>query len=56
MVLCYDAIVIAWLCAHAVVVSRVRQATASDRVRVGLERATGTVMVGLGVRLALERR
>jgi threonine/homoserine/homoserine lactone efflux protein len=56
MVLCYDAICIAWLCAYAVVISRVRRTTAGARVRKSLERMTGTVMVGLGVRLALESR
>ncbi|HXC76906.1 MAG TPA: LysE family translocator [Candidatus Acidoferrum sp.] len=56
MVVCYDAIVIAWLCAYALVVSRVRRTTAGARVRKGLERVAGTVMIGLGVRLALEAR
>jgi threonine/homoserine/homoserine lactone efflux protein len=56
MVACYDAIVIAWLCAYALVVSRARRSGAGDRLRKGLERVTGTVMIGLGVRLALERR
>jgi threonine/homoserine/homoserine lactone efflux protein len=56
MVLCYDAMVICWLCAYALVVSRMRRTSAGARVRNGLERVTGTVMVGLGVRLALERR
>ena len=56
MVLCYDAIVIAWLCAYALVVSRMRRSDAGARVRQGLERVTGTVMIGLGVRLALEKR
>jgi threonine/homoserine/homoserine lactone efflux protein len=56
MVACYDAIVIAWLCAYALVVSRARRSGAGVRLRKGLERVAGTVMVGLGVRLALERR
>jgi threonine/homoserine/homoserine lactone efflux protein len=56
MVAGYDAIVIAWLCAYALVVSRARQSGAGVRLRKGLERVTGTVMIGLGVRLALERR
>jgi len=56
MVACYDAIVIAWLGAYALVVSRVQRTTAGARVRKGLEGVTGTVMVGLGVRLALETR
>jgi RhtB (resistance to homoserine/threonine) family protein len=56
MVACYDAIVIAWLCAYALVVSRARRSSIGSRVSKGLERVTGTVMIGLGVRLALERR
>ena len=56
MVACYDAIVIAWLCAYALMVSRARRSGAGARLRKGLERVTGTVMIGLGVRLALERR
>jgi threonine/homoserine/homoserine lactone efflux protein len=56
MVACYDAIVIAWLCAYALVVSRARRSGAGVRLRKGLERVAGTVMIGLGVRLALERR
>jgi threonine/homoserine/homoserine lactone efflux protein len=55
MVVCYDAIVIAWLCTYALVVSRARRSIGAG-VRKGLDRATGTVMIGLGVRLALERR
>jgi threonine/homoserine/homoserine lactone efflux protein len=56
MIVCYDAIVVCWLCAYALVVSRMRRSSAGARVRTGLERVTGTVMVGLGVRLAFERR
>jgi threonine/homoserine/homoserine lactone efflux protein len=56
MVVCYDAIVIAWLCAYALVVSRAGRSSIGARARKGFERLTGTVMVGLGVRLALERR
>jgi threonine/homoserine/homoserine lactone efflux protein len=37
-------------------VSRARRSGAGVRLRKGLERVAGTVMVGLGVRLALERR
>jgi threonine/homoserine/homoserine lactone efflux protein len=56
MVVCYDAIVIAWLCAYAVVVSRAGRSGFGARIRSALDRVTGIVMVGLGVRLALERR
>jgi RhtB (resistance to homoserine/threonine) family protein len=56
MVVCYDAIVIAWLCAYGYVVNRAGRSRLGDRLRKGLERATGTVMIGLGVRLAFEPR
>jgi threonine/homoserine/homoserine lactone efflux protein len=56
MVIWYDAIVIAWLCAYALVVSKAGRSSLGARVRKGLDTVTGTVMVGLGVRLALERR
>lgn len=56
MVASYDAIVIAWLCAYALIVSRARRSAAGARLRKGLESVTGAVMIGLGVRLALERR
>jgi RhtB (resistance to homoserine/threonine) family protein len=56
MVACYDAMVITWLCGYALVVSRARRSGIGARVRKGVERLTGTVMIGLGVRLAFERR
>ena len=56
MVAFYDAIVIAWLCMYGYVVSRAGRSRMGGRVRKSLERVTGTVMVGLGVRLAFERR
>ena len=56
MVVCYDVMVIAWLCVYAVVVSRARRSGVGARLRKGLERVTGTVIIGLGLRLALERR
>jgi threonine/homoserine/homoserine lactone efflux protein len=56
MVVCYDVLVVAWLCIYGYVVSRAGASRMGVRVRKGLERVTGTVMVGLGVRLAFERR
>jgi RhtB (resistance to homoserine/threonine) family protein len=56
MVVCYDVLVIAWLCMYGYVVSRAGSSRLGARLRKGLERVTGTVMVGLGVRLAFERR
>jgi len=56
MVACYDALVVAWLCMYGLVVSRAGRSSMGARVRKGLERVTGAVMIGLGVRLAFERR
>jgi threonine/homoserine/homoserine lactone efflux protein len=56
MVVCYDVLVVAWLCIYGYVVSRAGSSRLGLRLRKGLERVTGTVMVGLGVRLAFERR
>ena len=56
MVASYDAMVITWLCGYALVVSRARRSGIGARVGKGVERLTGTVMIGLGVRLAFERR
>lgn len=56
MVACYDVLVVTWLCSYGYVVSRARGSRMAARIRGGLERVTGAVMMGLGVRLALERR
>jgi RhtB (resistance to homoserine/threonine) family protein len=56
MVGCYDAIVVAWLCMYGYVVSRAGRSRIGAGLRRNLERVTGTVMIGLGVRLAFERR
>jgi len=56
MVACYDAMVVAWLCMYGLVVSRAGRSSMGVRVRKGLERVTGAVMIGLGVRLTFERR
>jgi RhtB (resistance to homoserine/threonine) family protein len=56
MVACYDAIVVAWLSLYACVVSRAGRSRMGGRIRKSLERVTATVMIGLGVRLAFERR
>jgi RhtB (resistance to homoserine/threonine) family protein len=56
MVAFYDAIVVAWLCMYGYVVSRAGRSRMGGRVRKSLERVTGTVMIGLGARLAFERR
>jgi threonine/homoserine/homoserine lactone efflux protein len=56
MVAGYDVIVVAWLCMYGYAVSRAGRSQIGARVRRGLERLTGVVMIGLGARLALERR
>ena len=47
---------IAWLSAYAYVLARLSALFARRGVRQWLERVTGVVLVGLGARLALERR
>jgi threonine/homoserine/homoserine lactone efflux protein len=47
---------LAWLCAYALVVSRGRSVLQRPAVKRALDRVTGVVLVGLGLRLALERR
>jgi RhtB (resistance to homoserine/threonine) family protein len=56
MVACFDVMVVAWLCAYGYVVSRAGRSRIGVRVRQGLERVTGVVMIALGARLAFERR
>ena len=56
MVICYDVLVVGWLCIYGYVVSRAGRSRIGVGVRRGLERATGIVMIGLGMRLAMERR
>ena len=45
-----------WLCAYGLVVSRGRDVLGRPAVKRVLDRVTGVVLVGLGVRLAFERR
>ena len=47
---------VVWLLGYAVVASRARAALARPAVKRTLDRITGTVLIGLGVRLALEHR
>jgi RhtB (resistance to homoserine/threonine) family protein len=50
------AISIAWLAFYSWLVARVRTVLSRPAIRRALDRVTGTVLVGLGLRLALERR
>ena len=47
---------LAWLSVYATVVPRAGDVLRRPRVRRALDRATGVVLIGLGVRLALTRR
>ncbi len=56
MMLAYEVMVVGWLVAYGIVVSRARRRLVGSRVQRWMERATGAVLLALGVRLALERR
>jgi threonine/homoserine/homoserine lactone efflux protein len=47
---------VGWLICYATAVARGRNILARPRVRRELDRISGLVLVGLGTRLALERR
>ena len=54
--LLFSALGWAWLLAYAAIAARGRAVLGRARVRQALSRLTGVVLVGLGVRIALERR
>jgi threonine/homoserine/homoserine lactone efflux protein len=54
--LLFNAMTLSWLTAYAVAVARVGDVLRRDRVRRSVEGVTGLVLVGLGLRLATERR
>ena len=54
--LLFSALGWAWLLAYATIAARGRDVLGRARVRQALSRVTGVVLVGLGVRIALERR
>jgi RhtB (resistance to homoserine/threonine) family protein len=45
-----------WLCGYALVAVRISAALTRPAVKATLDRITGVVLIGLGIRLALERR
>jgi RhtB (resistance to homoserine/threonine) family protein len=47
---------VVWLLAYTVVAARAAQMLMRPRVRAALDRFTGVVLIGLGLRLAVERR
>jgi threonine/homoserine/homoserine lactone efflux protein len=52
----FNAIGVVWLTAYALAAARGRAALQRPRVRAALDYVSGVVLVGLGVRLAFERR
>jgi len=47
---------VVWLCTYAVVAVKISSVLTRPSVKAALDSLTGVVLVGLGVRLALERR
>ena len=56
MVACFEVMLVAWLIAYGHVISRLGRSGLGTRVRLVLTRVTGLVLIGLGARLAFERR
>jgi threonine/homoserine/homoserine lactone efflux protein len=56
MMLAYDLMVIGWLSLYGYLLGRAARGRLGARVSDALERVSGVVLVGLGVRLALEKR
>jgi threonine/homoserine/homoserine lactone efflux protein len=54
--LIFNLMTLTWLMGYACVVARVGDVLRRDRVRRGMEAVSGLVLVGLGMRLATERR
>lgn len=52
----FNALGVAWLCAYALAVSRARAVLSRPAVRRAIDGVGGVVLIGLGARLALERR
>jgi threonine/homoserine/homoserine lactone efflux protein len=52
----FVAITLVWLCAYALLASKISEVLTRPPVRAALDRLTGVVLIGLGIRLALERR
>ncbi len=56
MLLAYEAMLVAWLNLYSLLLDSAGRSRTGRRVRAVFERASGAVLVGLGLRLALERR
>ena len=47
---------VAWLCAYAVVAVKASELLRRRRVSAAIDRLSGVILIGFGIRLALERR
>jgi RhtB (resistance to homoserine/threonine) family protein len=47
---------LAWLCGYAFLATRLSRLLATPRVKTAIDALTGVVLIGVGIRLALERR
>lgn len=56
MIVAFELIIVAWLNGYGAAISRAGQSRFGNRLRHGLERVTGVVLIGLGLRLATARR
>ena len=56
MVVVFEVMLVAWLIAYGHVVSRLGRSGIGSRVRQAMTKVTGVVLIGLGARLAFERR
>lgn len=56
MLVAYETLLLVWLNLYGYAVDRAGRSRLGSRLREGLSRATGVVLIALGVRLALERR
>ena len=54
--LLFNVMTLTWLTGYALLVARVGDVLRRDRVRRSMEAVTGLVLIGLGLRLATERR
>jgi threonine/homoserine/homoserine lactone efflux protein len=56
MLVAFEIIIVGWLMCYGAVVSRVGRSRIGETAQRVLARMTGVVLIGLGVRLGLERR
>ncbi len=56
MLVAFEVMIVAWLIGYGALIGRLARSRLGAAVRRLLERATGVVLIGLGVRLAVERR